>query len=227
VLVPPLSDQQAVADVLGALDDKIEVNRRIETVSWTLAEAEFDALTEETREQVPLGSVVDLAYGKALPARSRVPGDTPVFGSGGVVGWHDKQLVAGPGVIVGRKGTAGAVHWSHAGFYPIDTTFYVDKAKVPMLFAYFALRSLGLEDMNSDSAVPGLNRTAALLRPVSIPRSDSLDEFSKRCGPLVESAESSRRESRILEALRDTLLPKLLSGGLRVRDAESQVEEAV
>jgi type I restriction enzyme S subunit len=223
--LPPLSEQRAIADVLGALDDKIEANHRIETASWSLAKAQFDVLTAEPDEFEPLGSVLSLAYGKSLTAGSRVPGTTPVYGSGGVVGWHNKPLASGPGVIVGRKGTAGAVHWCQTGFFAIDTTFYVENPVVPMLFAYFLLRSLGLDHMNSDSAVPGLNRSAALGRLVPLPPESSLAEFSRSAEPLVEAADSARRENQILIALRDALLPKLLSGELRVRDVEALVEE--
>ena len=224
---PPLPEQRAIAEVLGALDDKIEANRHIEAAAWAVAQAQFDALTEERCEQVPLGSVIDLAYGKALPARARVTGEIPVFGSGGLVGWHNKELAGGPGVIVGRKGTAGAVHWCHSGFFAIDTTFYVDNPRVPMLYAYFVLRSLGLDHMNSDSAVPGLNRTAALARLIPVPRSNSFDPLNETGLLVVKSAESASRESQVLEALRDALLPKLLSGELRVHNAESLVKEAV
>ena len=72
-----------------------------------------------------LGELIELAYGKALRARDRKSGPIPVYGSNGQVGWHDKKLVAGPGIIVGRKGNPGIVTWAHRDFFPIDTTFYV------------------------------------------------------------------------------------------------------
>jgi type I restriction enzyme S subunit len=81
--------------------------------------------------------------------------------------------------------------------------------------------------MNSDSAVPGLNRTAALARVVCLPAEKSLAEFGRFAQPLVDAAESADRENRILSVLRDTLLPKLLSGEIHVREAESRIEAAV
>lgn len=225
--LPPLPEQRAIAEVLGALDDKIEANRRVEVAVWRLAKAQFDVLAAEPNEFVPLGSVLSLAYGKSLTAELRLPGTTPVYGSGGVVGWHNTPLASGPGVIVGRKGTAGAVHWCQTDFFAIDTTFYVEKPAVPMLFAYFLLRSLGLAHMNSDSAVPGLNRNAALRRLVPLPDEKSLAEFSWSVEPLIKAAGFTQREGRILTDLRDSLLPKLLSGELRVREAGSLVGEAV
>ena len=224
--LPPLSEQRAIAEVLGALDDKIEANRRIVSLCWSLATAYFEAAIATSERLVPLSSLLKLDYGKALPAGARRPGTTPVYGSGGIVGQHDEPLVIGPGVIVGRKGTAGSVYWSHRAFFPIDTTFYVSHASVPMVFAYFALRSLGLDNMNSDSAVPGLNRNTAMSQLVPLPGDEDLARFRRRAEVLVDAAEATASEIYALEALRDVLLPELVSGELRVREAEAQIEEA-
>jgi type I restriction enzyme S subunit len=227
VALPPPAQQHAIAEVLGALDDKIEANRRIESLCWSLARAQFEAAIATADELVPLSSLLKLEYGKALPAGVRRLGPTPVYGSGGIVGRHDKPLVTGPGVIVGRKGTAGSVHWSQRAFFPIDTTFYVTNVSVPMVFAYFALRCLRLDSMNSDSAVPGLNRNTAMCQMVPLPGKEDLATFGGRAEVLVDAAEATASESCALETLRDTLLPELVTGELRVRDAEALVEEAV
>lgn len=76
---------------------------------------------------VDLGTVLDLEYGKALPAKDRESsGTVPVYGSNGIVGYHDTALVAGPCVVVGRKGSAGAVNVSEGRCWPIDTTYFVE-----------------------------------------------------------------------------------------------------
>lgn len=224
--LPPRSEQCSIAGVLGALDDKIEINRHVEVTTWSLAAAHFEDLKAKPEDRVPLSSILALAYGKALPAASRVPGETPVYGSGGVVGWHNKPLVSGPGIIVGRKGTAGSVHWCSDSFFPIDTTFYVDNSSVPMIFAYFVLRSLGLDHMNADSAVPGLNRNTALSQLVPLPGEEEIASFSGLAETLVDAATAAAAENRLIAAIRDALLPKLLSGEVRVQDAEALAEEA-
>jgi len=223
------SQQQAIARVLGALDDKIAVNERIATTVDRLAEAEYVRSTGKATETVLLGDLLDLKYGKALPATSRSPGDVPVYGSGGIVGMHNQHLVDGPGIVVGRKGTVGAVHWSQQKFFPIDTTFYVEvrRPDVPMEFLFFMLRKLGLDSMNSDSAVPGLNRANALALKTHLPQQDELARFADKIRPLFELKHSLSVQSNCLKELRDTLLPKLMSGELRVRDAEKAVEEAL
>lgn len=118
-----------------------------------------------------LGEFAPFAYGKGLPKHQRkLFGIVPVFGSNGVLGFHDEPLTAGPTVIIGRKGTIGAVHYSPTPCWPIDTTFYVTDPDPHVLrFKYYLLRSLGLEHMNADSAVPGLNRAAAHAIKILIP----------------------------------------------------------
>lgn len=110
-----------------------------------------------------LGDFCQLVYGKALPDNSRdTAGKVPVYGSGGVVGYHSVAQVNSAGVIVGRKGTVGAVYLSEVPFWPIDTVFYVTKNNTwDLHFAYYLLKTLRLREMNTDSAVPGLNRNNA------------------------------------------------------------------
>jgi Type I restriction modification DNA specificity domain len=223
-----LMQQRGIAAVLGALDDKMTVNLQLHGLSWKLAAAIYRQLIVQSNRAVSLGDAIELAYGKALPAKARVEGPVPVYGSGGVVGRHNVALVHGPGVVIGRKGTAGAVHWSHNPFYPIDTTFYVKPVRdLPMLFIYFALKSLDLENMNFDSAVPGLNRNAALAREIPLPEAPALESFAETTTPLIDCAASALYENELLARLRDVLLPRLLSGELRVREAEAAVGEAM
>jgi type I restriction enzyme S subunit len=98
---------------------------------------------------------------------------------------------------------------------------------VPLIFAYYVLLSLGLDHMNADSAVPGLNRNTALSQRVPLPGRDDLASFSGLAETLVDRATAAAAENRVIGAIRDTLLPKLLSGELRVRDAGQLAEEAI
>ncbi|MGW5580221.1 restriction endonuclease subunit S [Micromonospora chokoriensis] len=227
--LPEKRDQDAIVAVLRALDDKISVNERIAETVHKLAAAEYTRVAQMAERACILGDVIELAYGKALPAAQRRPGQVAVYGSGGISGWHDEPLVRGPGIIVGRKGTVGSVYWSHRDFFPIDTTYFVRVTgdELTTEYAYFLLTRLGLSEMNSDSAVPGLNRSTALAIPVQLPNGKVIAEFTKRIRPLFAMREQTARENETLTQLRDTLLPELMSGRLRVRDAEKVVEEAV
>ncbi len=69
--------------------------------------------------------ILELAYGKSLTSTDRKEGHVPVYGSGGITGYHNEALVDGPSIIVGRKGTVGSLYWEDRPFFPIDTVFYV------------------------------------------------------------------------------------------------------
>lgn len=175
----------------------------------------------------PLGEVLELAYGKALKDRERRPGSVPVFGSNGQIGWHDERLATGPGIIVGRKGNPGTITWAPTDFFAIDTTFYVlPKKECPSL--YFLFYALGVHDLSSlaaDSAVPGLNRNFVYSNLQILPPVSVLEAFDYQVKTLFDRRYQNDAESRTLAALRDALLPKLISGELRVKDVERFLKE--
>ena len=255
-----LSEQRAIAHVLGTLDDKIELNRRMNETLEEMARALFKSwfvdfepvrakmdgrwrsghslpglpanhynlfpnrLVDSDLGQIPegwqvkpLGDMVELAYGKALRAVDRKGGPVPVYGSNGQVGWHDKRLVAGPGIVVGRKGNPGVVTWAHGDFFPIDTTFYVvpRDGGVGLPFLFFALTSQDLPSVSADSAVPGLNRNLAYMNRQLVPDEHVLAEFDDYIGAIFSRCHRLEEEARVLSTHRDTLLPELLLGALR------------
>jgi type I restriction enzyme S subunit len=266
ISLPPIGDQRAIGHILGALDDKIELNRRMSETLEAMAGAlfkswfvDFDPVRAKAEQRDPgvpkpladlfparlvdselgeipegwevrpLGDLLELAYGKALKAEDRRDGTIPVYGSNGQVGWHNKRLAAGPGVVVGRKGNPGVVTWAETDFFVIDTAFYV-APKSPALnlhFLFHALRSHDLASLSADSAVPGLNRNLAYMSKQSLPGQPVLEWFAKAARSLAERAHWLEEESRTLATLRDTLLPKLISGELRVSAAEQLIEEIV
>lgn len=162
-------------------------------------------------------SVVELAYGKALPKTVRKAGPYPVYGSGGISGTHSSRLASGPGIIVGRKGTVGSLYWEAGDFFAIDTVFYVvPKDGVQLNFAWHLLQTLGLENMNTDAAVPGLNRGNAYRLEFAYGGAPLLDAFEAFVAPLRERQDASDSESQTLAEIRDYLLPRLMSGAVRV-----------
>jgi len=150
-----------------------------------------------------VGDFCPFTYGKGLPERARnSAGTVPVFGSNGVVGTHDDSYVNEPGIIIGRKGTVGAVHYSPTPFWPIDTTFYVADAETRDLrFTYYLLRALPLEQMNADSAVPGLNRDAAHSVRIRVPDLEGQRRIAHMLGKLDDKIELNRRMNRTLEKM--------------------------
>jgi type I restriction enzyme S subunit len=173
-----------------------------------------------------VGEVCELAYGKALKADQRRPGNVPVMGSNGQVGSHDETLVKGPGIVVGRKGNPGIIKWVSSDFFPIDTTFYVVplSKNYTLTFLAFALDNLDLSNLGADSAVPGLNRNIAYMSNILVPTPEVLCAFDKVASLIRIRQKSTEEESRTLAALRDSLLPKLISGELRIPEAEKLME---
>ncbi len=122
-------------------------------------------------QKTTVGDFCFFKYGKSLPERDRKPGQFGVFSSAGLVGTHVTPYVNSPGVVIGRKGTVGSVTYSAAPFWPIDTAFYVeDQSEVrDIRFTYYLLKTLGFHLMNTDSAVPGLNRDNAHAAEIYVP----------------------------------------------------------
>ena len=111
-------------------------------------------------------------------------------------------------------------------FFPIDTTFYV----VPkhgndiLSFLFYALKNQNLPAIAADSAVPGLNRNIAYMNKQIVPNDRVIECFNQITCSIFVRSHLLRTESRILATLRDTLLPKLISGEIRLHDAARQVE---
>jgi type I restriction enzyme S subunit len=118
-----------------------------------------------------VGEFCPFKYGKGLPERDRKPGRYGVYSSAGLVGSHEAAFVNSSGVVIGRKGTVGSVTYSAEPFWPIDTAFYVEDqpAVRDIRFTYYLLKTLDLHLMNTDSAVPGLNRENAHALEVRVP----------------------------------------------------------
>jgi type I restriction enzyme, S subunit len=173
--------------------------------------------------EIKIENLLELAYGKSLPATGRRQGKFPVYGSGGLTGFHDEPLVEAPAIIVGRKGTVGSLYWEHRPCYPIDTVFYI-RSQVPLTYCFHLLETLGMADMNTDAAVPGLNRSNVYR--LLIPRAPEglVGLFANQADTIRAKIVANLNENESLAAARDLLLPKLMSGEIRVKDAQKELE---
>lgn len=167
---------------------------------------------------VRIGELLELAYGKALKATDRTPGEVPVYGSGGINGTHNRALIDHPTVIVGRKGTVGSLYWEDRPCFPIDTVFFVNPMLASLEFCYRLLLAQPLRDMNTDAAVPGLNRENVYRLKVCLPDQSTMDAFDDIVDSLRNRMQAIRDEIEGFASLRDTLLPRLMSGKLRIPD---------
>ena len=220
--LPPIHEQKAIAEVLSSLDDKIDLlhrqNKTLEQMAETLFRQWFVEEAEDDWEEGTLGDVIELIYGKGLKKEERTGNGFPVIGSSGIVDYHSGFLVDGPGIVIGRKGTLGKVTYLWDNFYPIDTTYYV-KSKinsVGLFYEYFLLKTINFEEMNTDSAVPGLNRDIALSTEIRIVPEKLLHEFNELVSDFVNKIKTNKDQISILENTRNTILPKLMNGEIRV-----------
>lgn len=171
-------------------------------------------------------NIATLHYGKALKKTERIEGPYSVYGSGGITGSHNSYLVEGPGIIVGRKGSIGTLYWEDGKFHPIDTVYYVEnKEGVPLTYLYYLMGTLNLSSMNTDAAVPGLNRDNVYRLETINPEIAILNEFNNHVSALRNMIQRNKSSTETLTQLRDTLLPKLLSGEITLPDAEQAVSE--
>lgn len=220
--LPSLVYQENISEILTSLDDKIDLlhrqNKTLEALAETLFRQWFIEEADDKWLKGKLSDVIELIYGKGLKEEIRTGIGYPVIGSSGIVGYHSEYLVETPGIVIGRKGTLGKVIYLFDNFYPIDTTYYVkSKQKTEnLMYEYFLLKTLNFEEMNSDSAVPGLNRDIALSSDVKIPPINKIMDFDKLSGLHFNKIKANTNQIRTLTQLRDTLLPKLMSGEVRV-----------
>jgi len=173
---------------------------------------------------VVLGAEIDLAYGKSLPAHTRQAGHFEVFGSNGRVGHHTQPLIRGPGIIVGRKGSVGEIVYSASDFWPIDTTYYVvNKGRHDWRFLYHLLSSLGLDKLNSHSAVPGLNREDVYSIPTKLPPKAEQEQIALSLDTVQCSMEFESEAIQRSQELKRATMRELFTRGLR-GDAQKETE---
>ncbi len=223
IILPPLPEQKAIAKILSDLDAKIELNNKMNRTLEAIGQALFkkwfiDNPEKENWVEKPLDNLFTLEYGWHLPEWDRKPGEYPVFGSGGLTGTHDNFFVEGPGIIIGRAGKIGpkSVYYSHINFCPLETAFYVksgNKRDIP--FIYFFLKNLDV--VNTGSSVPNLSRRDIHTLFIHIPDRKTVDKFYEVVYKLLEKIHKNNFQNQKLAQIRDALLPKLMSGDIRVK----------
>ncbi|MFO0068712.1 MAG: restriction endonuclease subunit S, partial [Alphaproteobacteria bacterium] len=154
-------------------------------------------------QQTTVGDFCPFLYGKGLPERARKPGAIPVVSSAGIIASHEVALVKTGGIVIGRKGTVGSLCLLNKPFWPIDTAFYVpdEPDTRDLKFTFYLLKTLSLDKMNSDSAVPGLNRDNAHQRKIATPLLAEQRTIAKVLGALDDKIELNRQMNETLEAM--------------------------
>jgi len=170
--------------------------------------------------EIKLGDIIELAYGKGLPKESRnTDGKYPVYGSNGIVGYHNQCLITGPAIIVGRKGAAGIPTYAREDCWPIDTTYFIQPKNVyDLSFVYYLIRHLRLDQFDRSTAIPGLNRDDAYALRIGLPPLNEqkrivakIEELFSELDKGIENLKTAREQ---LKVYRQAVLKHAFEGKL-------------
>jgi type I restriction enzyme S subunit len=234
--LPLLEEQKAITQLLSTVDEAIqktdEIIAKTERLKKGLMQelltkgighkefkdAEIGRIPKEW-EAVKVGDVLSLEYGSGLPERERIPGTYPVVGSNGIVGYHNQAKVKGPGIVVGRKGTIGAVSWIDRDFWPIDTTYYVrtKTTNVSLKWLFYELIYLNPARFHLADVVPGLKRELVHSLKMILPPLHEQQEIAETLSTVDKKLELERSEKVKLERIKQGLMNLLLTGKIRVK----------
>jgi type I restriction enzyme, S subunit len=257
--LPPLAEQKAIAAVLGALDDKIELNRRmnakLEEMARELFQSWFvdfdpvrakldgrqpagldpataalfpDSFQDSTLGTIPHGwravhleSIASVGSGKRPEGRSDVLSpecNIPLYGGGGRIGYVTSALYDQPILLTGRVGTLGLIFRTAEPSWPSDNTLIVEPQPGLLDFTYFLLKGFDLLTLNRGSTQPLLTQADLKRQALVLPAKDVVKVFTDVSEPIFRKISSNERESCTLATLRNSLLPKLLSGELHINE---------
>ncbi len=147
-----------------------------------------------------LGDLLTLQRGFDLPYHARKPGRVPIVSSSGLSGYHSEAKCKAPGIVTGRYGTLGEVHFITEDYWPHNTALYVKdlKGNDPR-FLYYLLWHTNLAHHNDKSGVPGVNRNDLHEIEVVRPPLPEQRAIARVLGALDDKIELSRRMNRTLE----------------------------
>ena len=169
-----------------------------------------------------LSELIDVKYGK--DHKKLLDGDIPVYGSGGLMRKVDRSIYEGESVLIPRKGTLNNVMYVNEAFWTVDTMFYsIPKLPNIVLFTYILLSKKDLASMNAGSAVPSMTTDILNNMQIIIPNEDILEHFNSLVSALYVQIKHNEQESSRLASLLDTLLPKLMSGQIKVNEIEESL----
>ena len=221
ISLPPLEEQKAIAEVLSSFDDKIDLlhrqNQTLESLAQTLFRQWFIEEAKEEWEEVTLSDVMELKYGK--DHKHLNDGKIPIYGSGGIMRYGDTAIYENESILIPRKGTLSNIFYVDEPFWTVDTIFWskINSEKISGKLLFEFLKTLNFSNMNVGSAVPSL--TTKVLNEISfaLPSLEEQEEFKQYTDNAWDKVKQNKKQIQTLENLRDTLLPKLLSGEVRVK----------
>ena len=243
IKLPPTDQQDFLVQILSSLDNKIEVNKQINKTLENVAQAIFKQwfvdfefpneddepykssggeMVESELGLIPNGwevgkleNLVTVKYGK--DHKKLDYGDIPVYGSGGIMRYVNTSLYSSESVLIPRKGTLNNVIYINDPFWSVDTMFFTQMNYPDITkYIYFFIKDKDLLSMNSGSAVPSMTTDILNRLPIIVSPLTMIQRFNKLVEPIFSLMDLNSKQIKKLSNTRDTLLPKLMSGEIRV-----------
>ena len=220
------AEQEQIASVLSVLDDKIEINCEIndnlQQQIFALFQAEYQYPKDnEVWQNGCIGDVVNLQRGYDLPKDKVINGNYPVAGSTDTIAYHADFSTEPPCIVMGRSGNIGNPRlylqrcWAH------NTTLFSKEYKNSNPYwVYAMLKFIDYSQFQGGSAVPTLNRNHVHAFSIDIPPKAKQDKFGKFASTFFNMIIKNDEESKNLCSIRDSLLPKLMSGEIDVSNIQ-------
>lgn len=234
ILLPPLPEQQAIAQVLSSFDDKIELlreeNKTLEELGQTIFKEWFgkysinDELPEGWRVG-KLGEELVIKQGRYLEVENLSEFQTeqrkyPIYGANGIRGYIDTYTYETPKVVFGCRGLCGNPRLSEKKSSITNTCMALENEKsfLSSEFIYFLSKKIDFESVTSGSAQPQITVTNLYNLEIVIPNHKILQRFDEVIYPIFTKIRNNLEQIQSLARTRDELLPRLMSGEMRVKN---------
>ena len=221
--IPPIEEQRKIVGILETIREKIELNNAINNNLLEQAQALYTFMfisnADPTWRQGHLSDLITVRYGK--DHKKLADGAYPVYGSGGIMRYAERPLYERESVLIPRKGTLNNVMYVNEPFWSVDTMFYTEM-RIPNVakYVYHFVKSKDLASLNAGSAVPSMTTDILNAMELLIPSESALAKFENIVAPMYKAIKDNDIQVAQLVKLRDTLLPKLMSGDVDVSAIE-------
>lgn len=221
MVLPPFEEQKAIAHILSTLDEKIEVNNQINKTLENMAQAYFDDMFPNVAAgDTTIGEYITPKRGKNLLSKDAISGEVPVIAGGlSPATYHNVSNTQSPVITISASGAnAGFVNLWTVPVWSSDSSFIDYGMTKDVYFWYVMLKKRQKEiyDSQTGSAQPHIYPKHITIMPTIKLNVDEINLYTKRVTPLFKKIANNLYEISKLQLIRETLLPKLMSGEIRV-----------